>query len=114
MRCYADYNKPLFTRELLVSVHCYIACGSIYISPLTLELEAFRDAFLPLRSSGPIAGDPSPLLSCIRHPAFPFHRPLQLPPGSLDNSIDLPLCNDDFIFDMVIHESAELLRTHLK
>lgn len=76
--------------------------------------KAFRDAFLPLRSSGPIAGDPSPLLSCIRHPAFPFHRPLQLPPGSLDNSIDLPLCNDDFIFDMVIHESAELLRTHLK
>lgn len=114
MRGYADHNKPLFMRELLVSVYCSITCSSIYICELTLELEAFRDAFLHLRSFGPTAGAPSPLLSCTRDPDLSIHRPLQLLPNSLDNSIDLTLCNNDFIFDMIIHDSAELLQTHLK
>ncbi|OWZ45396.1 hypothetical protein C351_02380 [Cryptococcus neoformans c8] len=76
--------------------------------------KAFRDAFLHLRSFGPTAGAPSPLLSCTRDPDLSIHRPLQLLPNSLDNSIDLTLCNNDFIFDMIIHDSAELLQTHLK
>ncbi|KAE8540338.1 hypothetical protein D1P53_003283 [Cryptococcus gattii VGV] len=75
--------------------------------------KAFRDAFLPLRSFGSTAGDPSPFCPRIRDPAFSIHKPLQLLPETFDNSIDLALCNNDFVSDIIIHGSAELLRTHL-
>ncbi|XAO24766.1 hypothetical protein I312_103572 [Cryptococcus bacillisporus CA1280] len=75
--------------------------------------KAFRDAFLPLRSFGSTAGDPSPLCPRIRDPAFSIHKPLQLLPETFENSIDLALCNNDLVSDIIIHGSAELLRTHL-
>lgn len=111
---YADHHKPLFTRELLVSVYCSIVCDSIYICTLTLELEAFRDAFLPLRSFSSTAGDRSPLCPRIHDPAFSVHKPLQLLPETSENSINLALCNNDFVSEIIIHGSAQLLRTHLK
>ncbi|KIR33178.1 hypothetical protein I352_04549 [Cryptococcus deuterogattii MMRL2647] len=75
--------------------------------------KAFRDAFLPLRSFSSTAGDRSPLCPRIRDPAFSVHKPLQLLPETSENSINLALCNNDFVSEIIIHGSAQLLRTHL-